>query len=127
LLRSLPPDSEAGATAARRSDSPLAERMNRVIGDLLDVASIEAGRLFVETRREAVRPMIVEAIAILRDQAIERSLRVEERVSAPGVRRGVRPGARAPGARQPHRQRDQVHARRRVGAGQCERSMVKSS
>jgi len=86
LLRSLPPDSEGRrdrrhVEAIRRS----AERMNRVIGDLLDVASIEAGRLFVETRREAVRPMIVEAIAILRDQAIERSLRVEERVSAPGV------------------------------------------
>ena len=80
LLRSLPPDSEGRrdrkhVEAIRRS----AERMNRVIGDLLDVASIEAGRLFVETRREQLEPIIAEAIAALQTQAAEKSLRVEGR------------------------------------------------
>jgi signal transduction histidine kinase len=83
LLRSLPPDSEGRrdrrhVEAIRRS----AERMNRMIGDLLDVASIESGRLFVEPRKEAVRPIIIEAIEACRDQAHEKSLRVEERVTA---------------------------------------------
>ncbi len=57
-------------------------RMNRVIGDLLDVASIEAGRLFVDAKAEAVRPMIIEALAMCRDQAIQKSLRVAEHVTA---------------------------------------------
>ena len=83
LLRSLPPDSEGRrdrrhVEAIRRS----AERMNRVIGDLLDVASIESGRLFVEPRREEVRPIIAEAVAICRPQAIEKALRVEQVVTA---------------------------------------------
>jgi len=83
LLRSLPPDSEGRrdrrhVEAIRRS----AERMNRVIGDLLDVASIESGRLFVESRREEVRPIIAEAVATCRPQAIEKALRVEQVVTA---------------------------------------------
>ena len=82
LLRSLPPDTEGRrerrhVEAIRRS----AERMNRVIGDLLDVASIEAGRLFVDAKVEAVRPMIIEALAVCRDPAIEKSLRVKEHVT----------------------------------------------
>jgi len=82
LLRSLPPDSEGRrdrrhVEAIRRS----AERMNRVIGDLLDVASIESGRLFVEPRREAVRPIIAEAVAASRQPAVEKELRVEQVVA----------------------------------------------
>jgi signal transduction histidine kinase len=52
--------------------------MNRVIGDLLDVASIESGRLFVEPRREEVRSIIAEAVAASRQQALEKALRVEQ-------------------------------------------------
>jgi signal transduction histidine kinase len=79
LLRSLPPDNEGRrdrrhVEAIRRS----AERMNRVIGDLLDVASIESGRLFVEPRREEVRSIIAEAVAASRQQALEKALRVEQ-------------------------------------------------
>ena len=82
LLRSLPPDSEGRrdrrhVEAIRRS----AERMNRVIGDLLDVASIESGRLFVEPRREPVRPIVAEAVAASRNQAAEKELHVEQVVS----------------------------------------------
>jgi signal transduction histidine kinase len=83
LLRSLPPDSggrrdRRHVDAIRRS----AERMNRLIGDLLDVASIEAGRLFVEPQKEAVRPIIQEALEAARSQAIEKALRMEEQLPA---------------------------------------------
>lgn len=79
LLRTLPPDAEGHkerrhVEAIRRS----AERMNRVIGDLLDVASIESGRLFVEPRREPVRPIIAEAVAACHEPALERTLRIEQ-------------------------------------------------
>jgi len=81
LLRSLPPDGDGRrdrrhVEAIRRS----AERMNRLIGDLLDVASIEAGRLFVEPHPEPVRPLIHEALESARPQALEKSLRLEERL-----------------------------------------------
>jgi signal transduction histidine kinase len=83
LLRSLPPDTEGRrdrkhVEAIRRS----AERMNRVIGDLLDVASIESGRLFVEPRREPVGALIAAAVAASQAQAREKSLNVEEHVAA---------------------------------------------
>ena len=82
LLRSLPPDSggrrdRKHVEAIRRS----ADRMNRLIGDLLDVASIEAGRLFVEPQKEAVRPLVHEALEAGRPQALEKSLRLEERLA----------------------------------------------
>jgi signal transduction histidine kinase len=83
LLRSLPPDSEGRRDrrhieAIRRA----AERMNRVIGDLLDVASIESGRLFVEPRRESVRPIVQEALSGCKRQSVEKSLRLEEQLPA---------------------------------------------
>jgi signal transduction histidine kinase len=83
LLRSLPPDS--GGRRDRRHIEAIrrsADRMNRLIGDLLDVASIESGRLFVEPQKEAVGPMIQEAIAACQPQATEKTLRVEEHVPA---------------------------------------------
>jgi len=83
LLRSLPPDSEGRRDrrhieAIRRA----AERMNHVIGDLLDVASIEAGRLFVEPHKVSVRPIIAQAVAACRPQAVDKALRFEEQVPA---------------------------------------------
>ena len=82
LLRSLPPDDEKRrdrrhVEAIRRS----AERMNRVIGDLLDVASIESGRLFVEPRREPVRSMIAEAVTACRTHAGDKTLHIEQHVA----------------------------------------------
>ena len=86
LLRSLPPDSAGRrdrrhVEAIRRS----ADRMNRVIADLLDVASIESGRLFVEPRRESVQAIVTAAVGACRDQAVEKSLRIEQRVGAEQV------------------------------------------
>jgi len=82
LLRSLPPDDDTRrdrrhVEAIKRS----AERMNRLIADLLDVASIESGRLFVEPRREPVQSMVAEAVAVCRDPARERTLRIEQHVA----------------------------------------------
>jgi signal transduction histidine kinase len=82
LLRSLPPDEEGRrdrkhVEAIRRS----AERMNRLIGDLLDVASIEAGRLFVDPQRTAVRPLVKEAADDARTLAAEKALHLEYTVA----------------------------------------------
>jgi len=82
LLRSLPPDDDTRrdrrhVEAIKRS----AERMNRLIADLLDVASIESGRLFVEPRREPVQSMVAEAVAVCRDPAREKTLRIEQHVA----------------------------------------------
>jgi signal transduction histidine kinase len=82
LLRSLPPDTEGRrdrkhVEAIRRS----AERMNRLIGDLLDVASIESGRLFVDPQFTPVRPLVKEAVDAVRGAAGEKSLRLEYAVA----------------------------------------------
>jgi signal transduction histidine kinase len=86
LLRSLPPDEEGRrdrrhVEAIRRS----AERMNRLIGDLLDVASIEAGRLFVEPRPEPVQPIIQEALAACHEQGREKSLRIDHHTAVENI------------------------------------------
>ena len=54
-----------------------AQRMSRLISDLLDVASIESGRLFVEPRREPVGPIIHDALAACRELAREKALQFD--------------------------------------------------
>jgi PAS domain S-box-containing protein len=53
-----------------------AERMNRLIGDLLDVASIDGGRLSLELKPNSVRLLVAEALSMLEAQASERSIRL---------------------------------------------------
>ncbi|HLZ09251.1 MAG TPA: GAF domain-containing sensor histidine kinase, partial [Chloroflexota bacterium] len=55
-----------------------AHRMNRLIGDLLDLASIEAGHLAVEKQRHPVTPLVVEAVELLGAAAQEKQLRLEK-------------------------------------------------
>src|SRR5262245_49206196 len=57
-----------------------AERMNRLIQDLLDVSSIEAGRLSIDKRPQPVTSLVVDAVEAVQAQAAARSLRVETRL-----------------------------------------------
>ena len=54
-----------------------AERMNRLIADLLDVASIEAGHLAVETKPHPVGPLLSEAVELHRAAAARKELQLE--------------------------------------------------
>jgi PAS domain S-box-containing protein len=51
-----------------------AQRMNRLIQDLLDVSSIESGTFSTVQRRQPVGPLIEDAVDALRPQAVARSL-----------------------------------------------------
>ncbi len=57
-----------------------ADRMNRLIQDLLDVTSIESSKLQVEARPQNIRPLIEEAVAMLRPLAAGRSIVLESEV-----------------------------------------------
>lgn len=54
-----------------------ADAMNRLIRDLLDVASIEAGRLSVDRRVQPVAPVLREACEMIRARAEEKRLTQE--------------------------------------------------
>src|SRR5262249_52040457 len=53
------------------------KEMARLIQDLLDVSSIEAGRLRVEKTRQPVLPILNEVLEALGEQAAQKSLRLE--------------------------------------------------
>ena len=59
-----------------------AERMVRMIDDLLDVGSIEAGHLSIENRPEESRPLIAEVVEAVQPAASEKSVRLETRLPA---------------------------------------------
>ncbi|MFL5613412.1 MAG: sensor histidine kinase [Gemmatimonadaceae bacterium] len=56
------------------------DRMNRLVKDLLDVAKLEAGKLAIQPRPTAVRPVLAEAEDMLRPIAADKSLRLETEV-----------------------------------------------
>lgn len=51
-----------------------AERMERLIRDLLDVAKIEAGKLKIENRKEDAKTLVLEAVEMLRPIAAQRNI-----------------------------------------------------
>jgi PAS domain S-box-containing protein len=57
-----------------------ADRMNRLIGDLLDVRRIEAGTLAVEPRPETVATLVGDAVEMLRPLAASSSLQLDAAV-----------------------------------------------
>jgi signal transduction histidine kinase len=57
-----------------------AERMNRLIQDLLDSASVDAGRLVVEPQRVAVASLVEEAIDAVRPLAVAKALELDSDV-----------------------------------------------
>lgn len=60
------------AQAIRRN----AQRMNCLIGDLLDVASIDGGRLSLELKPNRVRGLVAETLSMFEAQASARSIRL---------------------------------------------------
>ncbi len=78
MLRA-PLDDESKIRARRATEAILrsAERMNRLIGDLLDASSIEAGRFSVERAVQAVDPLVLDAIEAVETPASQKGLRVD--------------------------------------------------
>src|SRR5262245_28401300 len=66
-----------GAFVLRRADE-----IARLIQDLLDIASIEAGRLRLEKSQQAVGPLVKEAVEASAAQAAQKSLQLESEYSA---------------------------------------------
>ena len=77
LMMALPPDGTvAGARRTVDMIRRAAERMNRLIQDLLDVKRIESGRLAVEPRPTSANAVVAEAVEMLRPLATGSSLRL---------------------------------------------------
>ncbi|WP_437326525.1 sensor histidine kinase [Sorangium sp. So ce381] len=78
LMRTLPVG-EQGAQDRRRAEVILlaAQRMLRLIGDLLDVAAIESGRLSMEKRRHAASALVHDAIEMEQALAMQKHLVLE--------------------------------------------------
>lgn len=58
-----------------------AARMNRLIGDLLDVASIDAGKLAVTPVRADIEPVVCEAVELFQADAATRRITVQADVA----------------------------------------------
>jgi signal transduction histidine kinase len=59
-----------------------ADRMNRIIADLLDLAQIQAGQLSVEKRPHEAEGIVLESIEMLRSLSSKMELKIERLVSA---------------------------------------------
>jgi PAS domain S-box-containing protein len=61
------------------------KRMEVLINDLLDESALEAGRLRMDPEKQAVGPLVSEAIEVMRPLADEKGIRLTEEVVAPGA------------------------------------------
>jgi signal transduction histidine kinase len=75
LSRDAEPEPELSTRIEAIKD--LVTQMHRLRQDLLDIASIDAGRLSVETATHAVGALIESAVAAVRDRAAEKSIRLD--------------------------------------------------
>jgi signal transduction histidine kinase len=77
------PDSEYGKHALAQTDriQRYAARMNRLIGDLLDVASIDAGKLAVTSVRGDLAAIISEAVDTFRAAASAKGIALETEIA----------------------------------------------
>ena len=84
--------------------------MDKLLGDLVDSTRIEHGQLNVSPRPESVAALLRETGEqfVPQAQAQEIALSIDD--GSDGASRALRPGPRHAGARQPDRQRDEVHA-----------------
>ncbi len=70
LRNTLPPDAD-GAQALLGTIGESTDLMQRIIQDLLDVASIDAGRLSIERRTQRIEPILDRAVEVFRPLADE--------------------------------------------------------
>jgi PAS domain S-box-containing protein len=84
LKSSLPPEREERARRQVEAIQRAGNRMNRLIRDLLDFASIQAGHLSVSTRPQAVGDMVAEVLETLEPLAATKSQRLHAEVP-PGM------------------------------------------
>ncbi len=82
LLTRSAPEGEPGARVRRHADTiqRSAQRMDHLIRDLLDMASLREGKLTIERREHPVGQLIDEALALLEPLAEEKSLELQARV-----------------------------------------------
>ncbi|RKH43023.1 ATP-binding protein, partial [Corallococcus llansteffanensis] len=78
LIQRLPAETDATARARKHADSirRSVDRMNRLIEDLLDVASIDAGTLAIDVRPQPVADLVRDVREIFEPQATDRGLRL---------------------------------------------------
>jgi PAS domain S-box-containing protein len=84
LKANLPPDKQERARRQVEAIQRAGNRMNRLIRDLLDFASIQAGRLSVSVRPQDVAAMVAEVLEVTEPLAAAKSLRLVSEV-APGL------------------------------------------
>jgi len=84
LKANLPPDKEERARRQVEAIQRAGNRMNRLIRDLLDFASIQAGRLSVSKHPQDVAAMVSEVLEVTEPLAAAKSLRLDAEV-APGL------------------------------------------
>jgi signal transduction histidine kinase len=82
LIRNASED-EAGKRTRRDAESiqHFTSRMNRLIGDLLDVASIEAGKLKVEPRSEDAIRLVRETVEVFHPAALAKGISIDTDVA----------------------------------------------
>ena len=100
--------------AAARED---ADRLYRIIEDLLNISRIEAGRAQFQFRRMTPEEIVAHAVDPLRPAFAEKGLRLDVSVPAGLPAVAADPPAIGLGADQPPVQRHEVHAPRRRGPG----------
>jgi signal transduction histidine kinase len=84
LKANLPPDKQERARRQVEAIQRAGNRMNRLIRDLLDFASIQAGRLSVSVRPQDVAAMVAEVLEVTEPLAAPKSMRLVSEV-APGL------------------------------------------
>jgi signal transduction histidine kinase len=81
-LRDAPPEDEGERLALLTTINDSTDWANRLIQDLLDVASIEAGRLSIVREPERPRSLVLAALQMFEVEAAERSIELEANVAA---------------------------------------------
>ena len=105
-----------GARRIQRS----AAGVTRLVGDLVDVASIHAGKLAVAAEVGDPTPVVLEAVETFLPQAAAGGVALLTEIVQPSSTVAFDP-ARLPGAHQSVEQRAQVHSGRRHSCGACRR------